>query len=492
MCQPGKRSAAEEAFIAIDFELESLALEESTLRDERALLAATRNHSTRLTGVNALPPEILARVFAFSKIYNYCMCDTYLEPDSFTSVCVYWRRVAMAATDLWTHVDIGPSTPGSLTRLLLERSKDTPIHVHVIEAPEDSEEYGSSYEEACESLARGIVVELEDHVHRLCTLRIESDGTEGEFISAMFDEWAALDNVGTLMSLSVIRPSSHGALPIPAPGETSDNLEKLLLPLNTLRLDCVTFDWASGAYRNLVDLRLSFFLRGVRVSMPQLFSILSACPTLHTLKLKNLGVDGAKGWIQPDPITMRYLKVLGLVGQELGSASSVLSLIALPEYYAELSLGFPLSGKIDNQLVNFFTRSKLATLYCYCHTDRRSHDWTYLLQHTPRFRTLVLEKFNLVGALKIQPDASYSLAELQSASHSVIFLRCGVDSKCLNELVVSSGIRDLRFELCSVSKASGEIEDLQASLLKICPELRCSLSDTDSTKRLACRMMFDN
>ncbi|KAG8716977.1 hypothetical protein FRC09_014935 [Ceratobasidium sp. 395] len=222
--QPAERFAVEEALVAIDSELESLALEEDILRDGRALLAATRNHSTRLTPVNALPSEILSRIFAFSK-GCYCIRDGNLRPDSFTSVCVYWRQVALAATDLWTHIDMGPTTPYSLTELLLDRSKDTPIHVHVIESQETSDT-GDPYAYTCECIAREVMSQLESDIHRLRTLKLVSDSVEGEIIPAILNAWSTLDDVGVPVSLSVERPYSERTLVIPAQGKIIDNLEK--------------------------------------------------------------------------------------------------------------------------------------------------------------------------------------------------------------------------------------------------------------------------
>ncbi|KAG8763550.1 hypothetical protein FRC12_008492 [Ceratobasidium sp. 428] len=488
--QPAERFATEEALVAIDSELESLALEEDILRDGRALLAATRNYSTRLAPVNALPSEILARIFAFSKTYNYCIDDGYLRPDSFTSVCVYWRQVALAATHLWTHIDMGPTTPDGLTELLLDRSKDTPIHVHVIESQEISDT-GDPYAYTCECIAQGVMSQLESDIYRLRTLEIRSDTVDGEIIPAILDAWSTLDDVGAPASLSVERPYSKRTLVVPAQGETSDNLEKLLLAFTSLHMDSVHFDWASNAYHGLIDLRLSFY-RYVHISTPQLFDILSSCPGLHTLKLRNLIVNHVEDWAKPNPITMGHLKALNFIDIKVESASSVLSLIALPEFFTELSIGITPSSTIDNQLTDFFARSKLATLYCYDSSTHSSHDWVYLLfQHRPRFRKLILDGFYLFNLPETQLSTPFSLSELQTTLCSIIFLGCRLDFESLKNLVVSFGIQDLRFESRPQYGVRRDLEDIRTSILEVYPELRCSVSNTDSTAKHAFRVMFE-
>ncbi|KAG8793237.1 hypothetical protein FRC12_003454 [Ceratobasidium sp. 428] len=489
--QPAARFAVEEALVAIDSELESLALEEDILRDGRALLAATRNYSARLTRVNALPSEILARIFAFSKTYKYCIDDGYWRPDNFTSVCVYWRQVALAATNLWTHVDIGPTTPYDLTELLLDRSKDTPIHVHVIESGETSDTDEDSYAYICERIAEEVMAQLEPHIHRLRTLQIMVHSADGEIIPAILNEWSTLDDVGAPVSLSVARPYSKRVLLIPIEEGPPYNRENLLLAFNSVHLDCVKFDWASSAYRGLIDLRLSF-CRHVRISMPQLFNILSSCPGLHTLKLAKLRVNHVENWTQPDPIAMGHLKTINLTRMEIGSTSSLLSLIALPDFYTELGIEVTPTGSIDNRLVDFFTRSKLATLYYWGPSGHLPYEWAYLpFRHLPRFRKLVLDSFFLVDAPEIQSSTPFSLSRLQTTLCSVIFLKSRLDFESWKNLVVSFGIQDLRLEICLPYGAHRDMEGIRTSFLEVCPELRCSVSDVDSTKRHPFRVMFE-
>ncbi|KAG9107794.1 hypothetical protein FRC07_008577 [Ceratobasidium sp. 392] len=368
------RSPAEDALATLDSELESLALEEALLRDTRISLTVTRNTSVRLTRINALPPEILARIFGLSK--TYCQVDDSCSPDNFASVCAYWRKVAIDTAGLWTHIDIGPSAPESLTELLLERSGSAPIHIHVLEPSEDEDvdDFGDPSDYVAGCTAAAMLAMLNPQLHCIRSLNIESNSNDGEIISAIFKKWFENGSFGFPSVLSIERPMSRRTMFIPIQAETSE-LERRLLAIRTLHLDCVNFGWASSAYRDLVDLRLYFF-RTVATSKPQLFNILSACPTLHTLKLRNIKADNTEDWVQPDPILMPHLEVLNLAGMGPNRVAPVLSLVTLPNPQTELSVEISPTGAIDNQLTECFFRSNINILYCHYPSDRSYHDWS--------------------------------------------------------------------------------------------------------------------
>ncbi|KAG8711102.1 hypothetical protein FRC09_020772 [Ceratobasidium sp. 395] len=483
-----ERPVFEETLVTIDSELESLALEENRLRDSRILFTTTRNKSARLSCVNTLPPEVLVKIFALSK--NYCEFGDIPKPDGFASVCSYWRQTAVAATDLWAHIDISPTTPESRTELLLGRSNNKAIHVHAIEPMEYVELYDLD-EHTYGRIVWTMMKPLIPHLCRLRTFSIESFSLGGEFISAIFNGWSDPRFSGGPMSLSVERPASGERLCIRSQSKKDENLERLLLAVSTLHLDGVTFDWASGVYRDLVDLQLNFMC-DVRLPIPRLFNIFSASPALHTLKLKNVIVHSVLGWRRRDFVAMECLEVLGLTEMEPSSAGSLLSLITLPELRAELSIGLDPDSAMDHQLLDFLTRCKPIALHCYCRDGPgRSlyQGWKYLLQLLPRPQTLVLDNFRLTPGT--QSDVLLSPPEFLPPPYSVVFLRCNLDLECLWELFTLLRAQDLRFEMCSTPNPRQDMEGIQTLLLEICPELQCSVSDVDSTfAQLECRSMF--
>ncbi|KAG8699251.1 hypothetical protein FRC09_006726 [Ceratobasidium sp. 395] len=185
--RPIEKSMAKEALSMIDSELESLALEEKKLCNMRISLTVARNNSATVVLVNTLPPEVLARIFAFSRTHCYYDYDYDYEKDNFSSVCGYWRQTALNATDLWTHVDIEHTTSRNLTRLLLDRSKNAPIYVHAYEREQDQAASGGYTPEYA---ANEIVAILRPHLHRVSSLEIESDNERDGFVYSLLERWS--------------------------------------------------------------------------------------------------------------------------------------------------------------------------------------------------------------------------------------------------------------------------------------------------------------
>ncbi|KAG8735794.1 hypothetical protein FRC11_003011, partial [Ceratobasidium sp. 423] len=110
-------------------ELEAVAGHEIELRSTKCILAQTRNSARAISPINALPREILERIF--DMVYRSARCSittvhdingssgghirypTRLVPDTLSHVCAHWRRVTLGAPRLWSHIDLvhgrGPS-----------------------------------------------------------------------------------------------------------------------------------------------------------------------------------------------------------------------------------------------------------------------------------------------------------------------------------------------------------------------------------------------
>ncbi|KAG8754272.1 hypothetical protein FRC12_011242 [Ceratobasidium sp. 428] len=293
----------QETLVTIDSELESLACEEEMLCDLRISLAAMRNNSAALALVNTLPPEVRIKIFRLLK--PDCAYDDDIELTGFAGVCTYWRGIALSAADLWTHIDVGPEVPQTVTQCLLSLSTHNPIHIHAIEPPSEEQDENDACEHTCNHEAEAIGTTLGPHLLRVCTLEIIADSACGKFVSALLDLWSSCTSFGRLKSLLIDRPETRGRLWIPSNW-------KGVRALNSLRLTDAMFDWTSNAYVGLIDLQLDFSYYGTSLSMPQLANILSASPALATLKLGCITIDHVEGWVQSSPILMGYLKVLNL------------------------------------------------------------------------------------------------------------------------------------------------------------------------------------
>ncbi|KAG8774382.1 hypothetical protein FRC12_002021, partial [Ceratobasidium sp. 428] len=242
-----------------------------------------------------------------------------------------------------------------------------------------------------------------------------------------------------------------------------------------------------------------------------LTSILSACPTLVVLKLGNITVDRVDDRAQPAPVVMQHLKVLNLANMPPEAACSTLSLCTVPGPCAELGITLSHSSSLDGQLVNFFARSKIITLYCTLRECEGECDGClynnnceggvlkallWFPQRLPHTRTLVLHRFILINALPDPLDIIPLPLASQAHIHHVVVLECVVDFENLRRLVAHLGTRDLRLEKCTASTLiqyphQQELERIRTSLVEVYPYLDCSTSDVDSTEQLACRTIFD-
>ncbi|KAG8698114.1 hypothetical protein FRC08_006130, partial [Ceratobasidium sp. 394] len=297
---PAAISMIEDALATIDSELDSLVSEAKSLLSVQISLATMRNNSAMLTRINTLPPEILASIFILSR--NHRTRNDNFRFHDLASVCAYWRDIALNTPDLWTHVDISPSTPSGVTNLLLGRTKDNPIHIHVYEPKPPDNGYTPDYE-----ILKTTNV-LAPHMHRVCALDIESHSFSRDFIGAVLNLW--FDRGSTMY-----RPNGRQVLsPDRGIGNTilksrSKHAKGVLLSLNTLHLQGVVFDWKSGAYRDLVDLRLDFASGGGNVPVLQFADMLRANPRLVILKLKSVHIVDVEDRRPPNPIVFRFLKV---------------------------------------------------------------------------------------------------------------------------------------------------------------------------------------
>ncbi|KAG8722718.1 hypothetical protein FRC08_012597 [Ceratobasidium sp. 394] len=170
-----KSPTIETTLMMLNSELGALALQEGRLRDTRMLLATMRNRSSTLVRINTLPPEILAHVFMLSRIC--CVHDGDYNPPSFIWVCSYWRQVVVNTPGLWNHIDITPTTPGGLMKLMLECTRRTPLYLHVYEL--------RSARFEIEVLKR--VQMLAPHIRHVQALNIVLDRDSDDFVGTLLD-----------------------------------------------------------------------------------------------------------------------------------------------------------------------------------------------------------------------------------------------------------------------------------------------------------------
>ncbi|KAG8695840.1 hypothetical protein FRC08_007528 [Ceratobasidium sp. 394] len=489
--QSAGRATIEESLIAIDSELESLESDEAVLREARILLAATRNKSATLAPVNKLPPEILSRALALSR--SYCVHDDNWNPAEFrslTAVCTYWRQVAMDATELWAHIDVGPGAPVGLANLLFARAKNHAVHLHLCGPALDQ------HQPAPGELAKSLDI-LASHIHRVGALEIYWLSDLRVFTGRVLDLW--LNHGSASLSRFLKVDDRHGDLrsgfSLPryednygeTAGSQSENAKNMLRSIRVLHLRNVHLGIGRSAYHNLVDLRLASDRTPVPIS--QLAALLSANPALVILKL-GLSIDSAGAWSYPTPIQLSCLKVLNLCDVQ-PDAGLVLSLIVPPCLSTEFSVGLQGSKRTHDTLLEFFVRSQITTLYCSSSDLEYTFSlWPHLLTAFHHLTILVLHNFDMSDVDAGIP--AFSGSGLSSRLPFVVLLECAVTFEGLVGLIGEHSIQDLRLEMCYGPEWDGAgLENIRILLLEIYPELRCHISDVDSTRDLPCRSMFD-
>ncbi|KAG8735622.1 hypothetical protein FRC12_017977, partial [Ceratobasidium sp. 428] len=413
-----------------------------------------RNSPTVTAKINTLPAEILTVVFEMSVprcVHDHEQQFQFYDP---TAVCAYWRRVAINAPQLWTHIDAGTDTPAGLTNLLLKRTKNSAICVHVYEP-----NYG--YEPTPLETIEMTAKLLEPHMHRVCTLRIDSDSARTSLIVRVLNIWLDRGNKDLSRSLSVYCPrSNHPFLDAMTLGDSqigftlTKNGMNMLSSLSTLHLHGSLFYWDSSVYQGLVDLRLDGVSNNcISITTSELATILSTNPGLVVLKLGQLDVHQTASWNQPAPTLMNHLNVLDLVKIDADSSNRILSLVSLPtSSLSEVSLGLSArSGSLCNELESFLLRSGVATLYWGDTYDLKHFRLFQLpLPHQlPNIRDLVVNDVPFLGnSVLVETSPVYLPTVSPPHPLNITLLRCTVTFEGLSHLVVKYGIQQLQLEQC--------------------------------------------
>ncbi|KAG8790839.1 hypothetical protein FRC12_010866 [Ceratobasidium sp. 428] len=504
--------ALKDALTTVRSELEPLASQEEALRRMRISLAVVVNNLTTLSSINRLPPEVLAMIFELSK--THCARDTRCRMNGFADVCAYWRKTALSTANLWTHVDIHPKSPYKLIELQLRRSKDLPLHAHILGL--DSETHTYQFGEIdVEYAAASMMMALQFHQDHICTLSIASDRDRGDLIHSILDRWTDHATDGLLRSLAIDWDTSwldSRILALPGLGEASQSMEHWLCGLNTLHLRHVEFQWESSIYHGLIDLQLDFDRGYALIPLPKLASILSSCPALATLKLAYLQVDSSMEWNQ-SPTVMQHLEYVNLVQMEPEDVFPVLSLITLPGPRTELGLKDSPMDTLDSGLAGFFERSKVTTLYYTCRDcegdcggcpNGRSCESgsfkasKFFPRYLPHVHTLILHELMLTISKVDHMNTLAPPTPLRSQLQNLILLDCTVDLETLKRLVLEIGVQELHLERCITNRLltralqQQELQVIQSSLQEIYPHLRCRISRIDSTRKLSCRTIFNS
>ncbi|QRV94805.1 F-box-like protein [Ceratobasidium sp. AG-Ba] len=435
---------------------------------------------------NSLPSEILATIFALSRIY--CACDYGFWSHDLTATCVRWRRIALSAPGLWTHLDITPQTPSHFIKRLIRRAGGHLLHAHVCEPTPGSGITRPSVEELAE-----IKILLITYVQCFRTLDITSQDSPKELANAVFEPWLnCYTNIPRALIMQY-RPSNRMKASLFPPHYPCNSFlggEEAIssLTLYKLHLRAIVFDRCLASCCNLVDLQLELpFPSSATTSASRFFAAVSASPMISILKLKGLALEISN--FHATPLQLSHLKILSLFNIPVDSLKMLLPLLSLTAPGTEFAITqFDLDA-VSSELSDFFARSRVATLYFYPEKVKKFVFWPPLLGLCTYLSLLVL-----VGVCLNDETTSPLPLATSAGEFTIIFVSCTVETKAILHILNTKLISGLRLEMCSTdnpTELNQDLSQMRTIFLKSHPGLECTISSEDSTTGLSCRNMFD-
>ncbi|KAG8767975.1 hypothetical protein FRC12_005912 [Ceratobasidium sp. 428] len=418
--------------------------------------------------IDYLPLEIFACIFSLSM--PDCVQDAQITRHvhyGFVNVCRYWRQIATSTPSLWTHIDLHNNFPHDLLLMLLERGKNYPIDIHLVELRPKQD-----------ILSEAILL-LKPHIHRVCSLKIEVKIPVANDTIAMVNQWLDYGDPALANALDISTIAIAGSY-ILAQISQSENSKKLLSSISALRLKGYVFPWDSSIYHNLTSLIL-FPFGGYEVPISQIYNILAATSqTLVVLKLAYLTLMyDAAGQHRYVPVALNRLNMLNL--EDIGPKSLVLllPLIALPNPPHGLDVALPASLEAQVVLDAFLAQSPgpLATLFYQGGKSQCSP--VSLFRSIPCVNSLLI----LHGFIfRDELHTSGGVLDF-SAPHipNMVLRECIITLKTLNNLIVQRHVRNLRIETCRIVGIRGGVKALLSYLRQNHPALECAASPDDST-----------
>ncbi|KAF8597756.1 hypothetical protein BDV93DRAFT_527161 [Ceratobasidium sp. AG-I] len=287
-----------------------------------------------------IPPEILTRIFHLVVDRRETTLPLARAMDRgrdtverVSSVCSYWRHVALETKHLWSAVYLTRHSSIEQVQRWLERSGNAPLSVM-------SDVHGPA--------PWPFVPVLRPYASHFTTLNLSC--SEIDNIHTILNCWLDFGTPGSVTELSIqfTRDSSPSLSfaeverlfgPSTILGE---RLDEFLRQIRMLRLKDIWLDWDSVAFEGLVELRIELGYRygDDYITITELSRILSASPELHTLELIGIIIDpGEPGeTVPPASIALHDLRTVYLQGLSTHSMDRFLRALAPGSYDIELDI----------------------------------------------------------------------------------------------------------------------------------------------------------
>ncbi|KAB5588179.1 F-box-like domain containing protein [Ceratobasidium theobromae] len=494
-------------------ELPLVASIESKFQQAKAAISRTRNNSSSISPVGALPPEILSRIFHLVLQLSPRPCTSAFvwrqlpytgesliseHPDLLAHVCSRWRQVAISDPTLWSHINITPSLSPSQkllgrAQVYAARADPLPLDIDIVDG------VSSMHPDRRSPVAVNVtpVQFLASVATRIRSLELITQyptTSQEEFISILITCFT-LCVPGTLRRLTMLRKHSSdmgriSGRPCSLGNKLSflshdqQRLESILSSLNSLQLDGWYIDWSSRAYHGLTELHLtSVGLQTLYIFKSELLAILKSSPALRIfqfgLKMDNDIPDELETSILDVPVPLDNLEVLSLISVGHGSLGTVLQILAPGSKPLQLSIDDPYKYADEylfTVIAQFLARSNVTKLQVRARGSRDTRLTTGLLGLIPHLRALVLVGYScdyIVSTSGLpfefrEPDKPYCLDALY-----VVCCRIFTHDGALLQLVKKHSFQKLVFFECSfsgrLSPPAAELEELRSTLSAFCP-----------------------
>ncbi|KAH7332615.1 hypothetical protein B0J17DRAFT_771701 [Rhizoctonia solani] len=365
-------------------------------KSTKIAISHTRNLSTGILPINALPVEVLAHIFHLV-LQEPCRFHQSSEdgdnsiifprfPDYLAQVCSLWRQVAFDCPQLWRHIDLTRNDrwyEGLFARARKhEYLVDQPwIELHIAEEdgrpfgfkdcddePHDYQElqgFASSISSRMETLEM-VVLEGFGPFHRCLLSGLLRDAQRPALKKLVL--WSGGEHRNTfIIPFDIERHEMADEFSDFAVNMTEDELARGYSTIDVLHGRGIFPSWSSTAYHGLVDLRLLSTYCWSNIEEREIVSILKSSPGLRILhfglEIRDLTLDTE----HVTPVDLQGLQVVKLFsynGDDM-YPSGILRLLAPGTKPLRLSLEgeFKPNDTWITELDGFFLRSRVAKFY---------------------------------------------------------------------------------------------------------------------------------
>ncbi|KAG9101269.1 hypothetical protein FRC06_003231 [Ceratobasidium sp. 370] len=349
--------ALEELFAEVREEQSSVSPRSEKVGRAGVALNRVYNQSTAFVPIRSLPHDVLVYIFTlardecrFSPGSNRWIsrCQITRTMLAVTHVCADWRRLAISAPRLWTHVDIidkGPYTrrQGEWDKMWLERAGSAPLSVQVAFRHSVQSDY-----------TEGALNWLAPHLGSVRSLGFHAD--THRTLQAALAFWMSNGTPGAVQELILTGRSEpllryNDVIFMDDPSLGYAVCRSFLAPIRILRLKHVSMSWFSVAYRDLVHLELVF--------IPP-----KACPTTLAMTDCSCPAQMEPGkYSRPGNIELNALERLDLVELSPDPCSTLLPVINPGSGELSLRLEAPIDPTNAGPVLSFLNRSNVTKLY---------------------------------------------------------------------------------------------------------------------------------